>query len=64
MTAVRKLEPVAADPAWEALQRAPVAQRPATLEQVAAAEALLDDILAGRAKTVPLDEVQRDVDGE
>lgn len=64
MTAAWKIEPVAADPAWEALQRAPVAQRPATREQVAAAEALLDDILSGRAKTVPLDEVQLDVDSE
>ncbi len=64
MIAVRKIETVAADPAWEALLHAPVAQRPATREQVAAAEGLLDDILAGRAKTVPLDEVELDVDGE
>lgn len=64
MTIAQRLDPVAADPAWEALQRAPVAQRTATPEQVAAAEALLNDILAGRAGTVPLDEVQLDVDSE
>lgn len=64
MTAARKLELVSEDVVWEALQRAPIARRPATREQVAMAEALLDDILAGRAPTMPLAEVCGDIDDE
>lgn len=60
MSAARKLDPHAipeSDPLWQALLRLPVTTEPVPPEELAAAEAALDDLLSGRVEAVPHEEV-------